>query len=482
MSKLRIKSSKSNKLLSKLKRLRKEPDIHKALKSFQKFCSSFEMLNDKAAGIDIASGEHWVCAPDGDGNFEVKCFGAYTSDLHDIRDWLLKLGVSTVAMESTGVYWIPLYQTLEASGLEVYLVNARELKSVCGRPKTDNLDCQWIQKLHSFGLLKRSFRPSDEICRMRSLWRSRQTLTDESSRCVQRIQKALHEMNLLLPNVVSDITGKTGMLIMKAIVSGERNPKKLALFRDRRVKKSEKEIAESLTGDYRPELIFILKIEIERYEFLLQKEKELDEQIRIRFDELEKSTTINTKTVEANQHSSKKYKQKYKHAPSFDVQSRAHELIGIDLCQIPGLGATTVLGLRLETGTDMSKWKTEKHFTSWLGLSPNPNISAGKNLGTKTKKCASRAAYQFRMAAQALRHSESNFGDFYRRIKSRHGPAHATTATASKVAALYYHLIKNGEDYKEIDRSEYQKMVKEQMIKNLKKKAKKMGYELVEVA
>lgn len=360
-----------------------------------RYVEGLEMINPHAAFIDVGSEEHWLALPRQHGQ-EPRRFLAFTSDLYRIRDWLLEHGVTSVAMESTGVYWIPLYQILEDAKLEVLLVNARDVKSVKGRPKTDRLDCQWGQRLHSFGLLRGSFRPTAEICALRSLWRSRDTVLHEARRHVQRMQKALHEMNLKLDKVISDITGKTGLAILDSILAGERDAVKLAQLKDPRVRKSEEEIAEALRGDYRPDQLFILEMELKLYRHLLEQLNAYDEQIQLRLDLLPKQRAIAEHERQANEKEHARYKRRNPNAPGFDSRSVIHQLTGVDLGAIPGLSATLLLGLISETGLDMSKWPSDKHFASWLGNCPNPRISGGKNLGTHTKSCASRAARYFR--------------------------------------------------------------------------------------
>ena len=442
------------------------------------FRKRLEMINPDASFIDVGSFEHWVCIPENRLDKNVRQFGAVTLNLYEIRDWLLSYKIRSVAMESTGIYWIALYEILEAAGLEVCLVNARDLKSVKGRPKTDKLDCQWGQRLYSYGLLKASFRPPKEICAIRSLWRMRGQLVQDTSRTIQRMQKALHEMNVLLPKVVSDITGKTGMLIIKSILSGERDPVKLAHLKDRRVRANEEEIAEALRGDYRTDQIYLLSKAVEHYEFMQKQLTDFDTEVKQNLDKLDKRTEIKEATRTANAKEHRKYKKRYANAPSFDSRSMVHEVLGIDPACIPGLSSTLILGILLETGLDLSKWASKKHFCSWMGLCPNPNISAGKDLGTRTKKCANRAARHFRIGAMSLTKSHCYLGDFYRRMRARHGGAHAITATAHKLAAIFYTLVKNGESYKEIDPIEYKKAIQEIRIEHLKKRATKLGFEL----
>lgn len=445
----------------------------------QTLSSKLSMINPDAAFVDIGSGEHWVCVPEDRCGDNVRQYGAYTCDLYAIRDWLTEHGISSVAMESTGVYWINLYQVLEDAGLEVCLVNARDLKMVKGRPKTDKLDCQWGQRLHSYGLLRASFRPAREICAIRSIWRMREQAVRDMSRCIQRMCKALYEMNVLLPKVVSDITGKTGLAIIQSILAGQRDPRVLAAYRDHRCKKSEEEIAKALEGDYRSEQIFLLQAALDQYEFIARQIASYDGEIERRTGQLPVKRTLTDEERKVNAAALARDRSKSNNAVSFDARSAAHELTGVDLAAIPGLGSSLCLCLLFETGTDMTKWPSEKHFASWLGLSPNPNVSAGRNLGTRTKKCASNAAGYFRAAATSLARSHCHLGDFFRRMRARHGGAHAVTATAHKLAVLFYNLISRGEQYRQIDQSAYRDMIREQRINNLKKRAGKLGFLLV---
>mgnify|MGYP006302827811 FL=1 len=285
-------------------------------------------------------------------------------------------------------------------------------------------------------------------------------------------------MNLLLPKVLSDITGKTGMKIIRAIVDGEHDPIKLAQFRDPRVRKSEEEIAEALRGDYRPELLFVLKMELEQYDFIISKLRDFDREVLQRMKELTVHCELNDETREENEKDHRRYRKRNAHVPDFDVRSMIHERIGIDLLAVPSFSSLTTLGLIFEVGIDMSKWPTEKHFASWLGLSPHLRVSGGKTLGSRTKKCACRAARFFRQAASTLRSNKSYLGDFYRRMRSRHGESHAITATAHKLAIIFYKLLKNREPFRELDRSDYEQAVHEQRIRKLVKRAQKLGFEL----
>ena len=467
------------KLLEKVRRKLKKKGSEQAFEYLERLAEGLDMVNPRAAGIDVASGEHWVCVPKGCRDECVVRFGAYTKDLLAIRDLLLACKVETVAMESTGVYWIPLYDTLEQAGLQVYLVNARDLKAVKGRPKTDRLDSQWLQRLHSYGLLKGSYRPPSDIREMRDIWRMRDQLTKDAGRCVLRMQKALHTMNVLLTKVISDVTGQTGMAIIRAIAGGETDPVKLAKHRDRRVRASHEEFVEALRGQYRPEQVFLLRKALEQYDFLMGQIGDYDQEVERRSASITKSVTLDDAQRSSLEKASKESRGKYQKAPQFDVHTWAYRATGVDVTQIPGLNGTGVLGILLEVGTNLSAWRSVEAFCSWLGLCPNDKKSAGKNLGSGTKKCKNRAAGYFRMAASTLRKSRCPLGSFFRRMQLRHDTAHAITATAHKLAKLFYIMITRGEAYTPVDERAYNERVKAQQLLRLQKRARQLGFHLV---
>ena len=444
--------------------------------------SALAAIEPDAAFVDVASGEHWVCIPQERCEHNVRQFGAFTRDLHAIRDWLLEQDIRVVGMESTGVYWINLYQILDDAGMEVGVVNARDLKYVKGRPKTDKLDCQWGQRLLCCGLLRSSFRPSGEICQMRAIWRMREQRVKDASRSLQRMHKAFYEMNLLLPKVVSDIGGKTGMAIIESILDGVRDPVELAKLRDHRVKCDEQTIAKALEGDYRPEQIFLLGKALEQYRYLIEGLGDYDREIVQRLKKMPSKAVVDNELRKENLMLMRRAKQKSRTSPRIDSISCAHELCGVDLAAIPGLGAALPLSLLLETGPDMTQWPTSKHFCSWLGLSPNPGKSAGKDLGTRTKKCSTAAPNGFRQAAASVTHSNSCPGEFYRRIKARKGGAEAICAAAHKIATIYYTMIKEGNEYQEPDIDQYRQKIKQQRIKRLARQAARLGFTLTEKA
>jgi transposase len=428
-------------------------------------------INLFAAGIDIGSDRHLVAVPEGSDKVSVRQFSAFTSDLHDIADWLKRCGVTTVAMESTGVYWIPLFELLEQRGFEVKLVDARHVKNVSGR-KSDVLDCQWLQQLHTYGLLQGAFRPSDEICVLRSYMRQKEMLTQASSMHVQHMQKALQQMNVLLHNVVSDITGVTGMKIIKAIIAGERDPNVLALNRQKECRNTEQTIAKSLVGNFRHEHMFALKQALDLYEFYQAKIAECEaaivKHLGSRPDITDDQPPESGKTVRARE----------RMRAGVDVRQKLFKITGVDLFATPGFAADTLLTLASEVGFDMGAWITVKHFTSWLGLCPGTRVSGGKALDRRTKRNANRAAQAFRMAASSLARSQTALGAFYRRIRSRTGGKQAITATAHKLARLYYFMLTRGTTYVEQGQLEYEQIFKERQIKVLRKRAHSLGFQL----
>jgi transposase len=425
------------------------------------------MINPNAAGIDVGSEEHWVAVPAGRDEQPVRSFGCFTADLYALADWLEQCGIETVAMESTGVYWVPLFQVLERRGFEVKLVNARHLKNVPGR-KTDVLDCQWIQRLHSYGLLSGSFRPEDQVCVLRSYWRHRDNLVSYASAHIQHMQKALIQMNLQLHKVITDITGLTGMRIIRAIVEGERDPLKLAEMKDHRIKSDVKRIAKALEGDYRPEHLFSLKQALELYDTYRQKIEACDR-------EIDKCLARFNSKIDSDQATGNRTN---KNQPTFDLRSHLYRISGVDFTRIPGLDVLTAHTIISEVGLDPSKFPTEKHFSSWLCLCPDNRITGGRIKSSKTRKNANRAANAFRLAAQSLARSPSALGAFYRRMRARLGAPQANTATAHKLARIFYHIWKEGGQYQELGAHYYEQKYKHRALVNLKKKARALGYNI----
>jgi transposase len=439
--------------------------------------ASLECVNLNAAGIDIGSSEHWVAVGEDRDEQPVRKFEAFTADLYRLADWLKECGIDTVVMESTGVYWIPLFQILEERGFEVKLVNAKHVKNVSGR-KSDILDCQWLQQLHTFGLLSGSFRPEDDICILRSYLRHRDNLVRQCSSAVQHIQKALTQMNILLYKVISDIVGLTGMRIIRAILEGERDGKKLAQMKDYRVKSSANTISKSLQGDYREEHLFVLKQSVELYDFYHKQLDELDLKITAQIGSFEPKVDIELKPMPELKKGRKKPKE---NSPKVDWRSAIYKMAGVDLTQIPGIDTLTTQILISEIGVDMSLWKSEKHFASWLGLSPNNRISGGKILSSRTRKSVNRAAQALRMAASTLNKSKTALGAFFRRKRAQHGSAKAITATAHKLAKIVYQMLKTGKEFLELGEQYYEQKYKQRVIKSLQKRAKSLGLAVVPI-
>ncbi len=438
-----------------------------------KATSHSEQINQNAAGIDLGSGEHWVCVPPDRTEKNVRRFGCFTPDLMAMADWLIESGMDTVAMEATGVYWIPVFQLLETRGLEVKLVNAHHVKTVPGR-KTDVNDCQWLQQLHTYGLLSGSFRPEDQVCVLRSYIRQRDSLIKSASIHVQRMQKALIQMNLHLHKVISDITGLTGMTIIKAIAAGETDPQVLAALKNPRIKSSTTEIAKALTGDYRREHLFVLKQELTLYEVYQEEIASLD-------TEIEKClASFEPKTEEELAITKKKHRKKpTANHPIFDLHFFLYQIAGVDFTLIDGLDALTVQTISSEVGLDPGRFPTVKHFTSWLGLCPGQKITGGKVKSSQTRPVVNRAASAFRMAAFSLTQSRSALGAFYRRLRSRLGAPKAITATAHKLARMFYRMWTTTGLYTDPGMDYYEQKYQEQILNNFKKKAQSLGFELV---
>jgi transposase len=384
------------------------------------------LVNRRAAGIDIGSTFHVVAVPQELDAQPVRSFRSFTADLNALADWLVRLEITTVAMESTGVYWIPAFEILEARGLEVVLVNARDAKNVPGR-KTDINDAQWIQQLHSYGLLRASFRPGAQIVALRAYLRHRERLLEYAASHVQHMQKALMQMNLQLHHVVADVTGVTGMKILREIVAGETDPDALAAFRDVRCKASVETIRDALTGHYRPEHVFALRQALELYDFYQAKLSDCDVEIERALQALPKGPDAATPP---------RARQRGKNEPRFEIRSVLNTLLGVDLTEIHGLGPYSVLRIFAECGSDMTRWPTAKHFTSWLTLAPGNKISGGKVLSAKTRRSANRATVLLRLAAVSVSRTATALGAFFRRLAARVGKAKAVTATARKIATV----------------------------------------------
>jgi transposase len=424
------------------------------------------MVNPHAAGIDIGSKEHWVAVPPGHDSVSVRCFSAFTEDLHAIAAWLKQCRVTTVAMESTGVYWIPLFLILEEYGLEVVLVNASHVKNVSGR-KTDEKDCQWIQKLHTCGLLTASYQPDAKTRELRSYVRHRKNLSQSAQVHVLRMQKALEQMNIKIHLVLSDITGKSGMAIVKAVLKGQYDPEQLCKLVDPRVKASREEIKKSLKGTWKQEHLFELRQSVELYEFHEQKLAECDGQIQEVISSFSKE----------DEGSSSKPPEKQP-GETTGLKDYLKTIFGVDITEIWGIKEDMAIELLSEIGMDMSKWKTDKHFTSWLGLCPNNKISGGKIISSKVQKKRNKAGQLFRMVAYAIQRSDHWLGSFYRKMRSKGGPKKAIVATARKLAVIFYKMVSTKQPFTPIRKEVYEEMYRTQKIKQLEKQALKLGFVL----
>jgi transposase len=435
------------------------------------------IIQPDAAGIDIGATEIFVAVPTDRDEKPIQCFATFTEDLHRAAKWLKQCCISSIAMESTGVYWIPIFQILEAYGFEVILVNARHVKQVPGR-KTDVKDCQWLQYLHSVGLLKGSFRPEQDICAVRSLLRHRDKLVKLSAAHVQHMQKALAQMNLHLHHVLNDITGVTGMAIIRAILAGERDPRKLVALKNSRVKADDKTIIKSLIGDYREEHLFTLRQSLQIYETYHQLVKECDQTIQNHLERFEPQIDPQLAPIPP---STQIHKKPRGNDPNFDLRSYLYRIIGVDLTQIDGVQATTAHVFFTEVGLNLSAFPTSKHFCAWLGLSPQNKISGGKILSSKTRPGAGRLAQALKMSANSLSRSKSYLGQYYRKMKAKMGAPKAITATAHKISRIIYHMVKYTQPYDETLFFEHQKRDQLKYEKRVRKQAENLGFQLVPI-
>ena len=434
-------------------------------------------INAHAAGVDIGAHEIMACVPDGDAQQLVRAFGTYTADLDALADWFVDRGIQTAAMESTGVYWIPLFETLEARGIQGCLISAQAIKYVPGR-KSDVLDCQWIHTLHSYGLLKASFRPDADLVALRTLLRHRAQLIEHRAPHVLHMQKALLQMNIQLSQVLSDVTGTTGLRIIRAIVAGERDPHTLAALRNYRCQKDAEEIALALTGTWREEHLFVLTQALALFDFYTAQLSECDVHIEQAFSVIKpcfESTAEMSMAAPTAAPPRRKPHSHSKNAPAGNTRAHLLRITGVDLVAVHGISASIAQTIVAEIGTDMGKWPDDKHFCSWLGLAPKQEISGGKVLKSRTMKNHNRAAQAFRMAAQSVLRADCALGAFYRRLKGRLGPAQALVATAHKIARTVYHMLKDRVPYHDIGTLEYNKRFRERELQSLQKKAAKLG-------
>jgi transposase len=432
-----------------------------------------QVVHPDAAGIDVGAREMWVAVPPERDPEPVRRFGTCTGDLEAIADWLKVCDVTTVVMESTGVYWIPLFELLAARGFDVRLVDPRQVQRAPGRPKSDVLDCQWLQRLHAYGLLAAAFRPEDQVVVLRGYLRQRDMLVTYAGQHVQHIQKALEQMNVKLPEVVSDVTGVTGMRIIQAVLGGVRDPQALAKLRDRRCQSDQEAIAKALQGNWREEHLFALEQAVALYAFYHRQmadcDARLDAYLRTFADQ------SGGKKLEPKPRQRKRAAKE----PRFDARSRLFRVAGVDLTVIEGIEQTTALVLVSEIGLDMSRWPSVKQFCSWLGLCPQHKVSGGKVLSRRIRPGRNRAAQALRLAARALHHSKSALGAFFRRLKSRLGTPKAIVATAHKLARLVYTLLKHGTEYVAHGMQAYEEQYREREVKRLARKARELGFALV---
>src|SRR5882672_4814854 len=436
-----------------------------------------EVVHPDAAGVDIGNESHYVAVPATRDRQPVRRFGCTTAELKDMATWLKQCGILTVALQSTGVFWIPVYDILEEAGLEVYLVNARDTKNLPGR-KSDVQESQWLMKLHTYGLLRNSFRPSQEIRTMRTFWRQRNDLVQSAGRHIQRIQKAMTQMNIQLANVLTDVSGMTGQAIIKAILAGERDPHKLAAFRDPRVKASEEEIARSLEGNWQEDLLFVLQQEQAGYEFCQKQMAECDRQIEQYLKQREDRSAGDNLPEEKRKERLRKKKKG--NAPQFDLRAELFRMTGADLTQIDGVDVMTAMTILSEVGWDMTKWKTEHHFVSWLRLCPDNKISGDKIIGKGRLPTNNRATSALRMAASTLRLSNTYLGAQFRRLRTRLGPPIATKAMAAKLARLVYRMLRYGMQFVDKGAEFYEAQHRTLQINYLKWRAAKMGLQIIE--
>ena len=440
---------------------------------------SLEVVHPDAAGIDIGNESHYVAVPPSRDSQPVLRFGCTTAELKAMAQWLKQCGIRTVAMQSTGVYWIAVYDILEAAGFEVYLVNARETKNLPGR-KSDVQESQWLMKLHTYGLLRNSFRPPQEIRTMRTYWRQRSDLVRAAGRHIQRIQKTLTQMNIQLANVLSDVSGMTGQAIIQAILAGERDAHKLAAFRDSRVKASEEEIARSLEGNWQEDLLFVLQQEQDGYEFCQKQMGECDRQLKQYLQQREDRSR--GATLPEEKRKERRRKKKKGNAPGFDLRAELFRMTGTDLSQIDSIDVTTAMTILSEAGWDMSKWETENHFVSWLRLCPDNRISGGKIIGKGRLPTNNRVTLALKMAASTLRLSNTYLGAQFRRLRTKLGAPIAIKAMAAKLARLVYRMLRYGMQFVDRGAKAYEAQHRKQQISYLKWKATKLGLKIIEAS
>jgi len=439
---------------------------------------NLEVVHPDAAGIDIGNEVHYVAVPPNRSSEAVRRFGCTTAELRAMADWLKQCGIQTVAMQSTGVYWIAVFDILEEAGLEVYLVNARETKNLPGR-KSDVQESQWLMKLHTYGLLRNSFRPPQEIRTLRTYWRQRGDLVRAAGRHIQRMQKALTQMNIQLANVLSDISGKSGQAIIKAILQGERDAGELAALCDGRVQASQEEVAGSLEGNWQDDLLFVLQQEQDGYEFCQKQMAECDRHLKQCLQQRADRSQGASLPVEKRKERRKKKKGNY---PQFDLRASLFRMAGADLTLMDSIDVMTAMTILSEVGWDMSKWKTEDHFVSWLRLCPDNRISGDKIIGKGRLPTNNRVTIALKMAASTLRTSQTYLGAQFRRLRTKLGPPVAIKAMAAKLARLVYRMLRFGMQYVDQGAEFYEAQHRKLQISHLKRKASQLGFQIIEAS
>ena len=432
---------------------------------------SLTVVHPHAGSVDVGAECHYAAVPPGSDptGQDVREFSAFTAGLRELCQWFKRCGVETVALEATGVYWISLYELLEAEGLQPRLVDARQVQNVSGR-KSDVLDCQWIRQLHSFGLLSSAFRPEEQISVLRSYMRQRDMLVSAAAEHIQHMQKALTQMNLKLQHVVSDISGETGLRITRAIVAGERNPDALAKLRDGRCKESEQTIAAALNGSYRREHLFALKQALELYDVYYQKIAACDQELEAQLKSFEDRSG-----GAAPPPNGKRKAKRTGNAPDFDVRGKLYRMLGVDLTAIPGVDALSVSKLIAEIGTDMSRWGSAERFASWLGLCPGTRISGKKRLYGGRPRPVHRAAQILRVGAQTLYRSQTALGALFRSMRAKFGPAAAIKICAHKIARVVFAMLQTRLPYREIGEHGFLQRNRERLLRSLTRRATALG-------
>jgi transposase len=472
---------------STFERLQNEPLNRKQRRELGRRLESrdpgLEVVHRDAAAVDAGSKSHFVAVPPDRDERPVREFGSWTAALREMAQWLKQCGIRTVVMQSTGVYWIGLQEVLEAEGLEVFLVNARATKNLPGR-KSDVQECQWLLKLHTYGLLRNSFRPPPAIRAVRTLWRQRQRLVEQAGETIQQMQKALITMNVQLSNTISDISGTTGMAIIRAILRGERDPRALAQLKDRRIGASEAEIAASLEGNWNEEVLFELRQVVETYDHVQRQIFACDQEVHKRMEvcaDADRKWTAEELTKKSVAKAAQAYKPRRKNDPHFDLGEEQRRIMGVDGTGIDGMDVLTWQVIIAEVGTDLSAFPSEDHFAAWAGLSPRPEISGGKVIRYVKSEGSFRVGQALRLSAQSLSRSNSYLGARYRSLRGRLGPAKATKAMARYLACLVYRLLTKGKEYVDRGAAHYERKREERELLALQHKAASRGMRLVPV-